>query len=287
MNFYNETTYNGELWLRDANNNVVSANNYLSAIYLKYETIDVNFYNELKSNIIKKFDIFYDSFLIQTSNVFIFEKYKIQDSQIIPANQINNYFTNSYLDYWFDETKKKVYFVAKLDSNFTPPETQNNKAFVKFGFEFYEFDIKTGQIKYILSDLLNFDLLNPVNFSTTNGIFEDFKLTYNPDTNNFNISVIVRNDVNEMGLLSINFNEFEIKEVNAFIPFGTLAIQIPLTPTPTPTPTLTKFLTPTPTPTPTSTIPTAPAPSQTPTPSATRSTSPAPATVKALYISFE
>jgi hypothetical protein len=224
MNFYNETIYNGELWLRDTNDNVVSANNHLSGIYIKYRQSNPTFYNELTSNIIKKFDIFYDCFLIQNQIGFIFEKYKVQDSLIVPFTQTNNYFEDSYLDYWFDETKKKVYFITKNNTDFISPLPQDNKAFIKFAFTLNVFDIKTGQISMLIDEILNFDLFNPVNFSTSNGIFEDPKLTYNPDTNNFNISVIVRNDVNEMGILSINLNEFEVKEVNSFIPFGKLAL---------------------------------------------------------------
>jgi hypothetical protein len=291
MNFYKETTYNGELWLRDTNDNVVSANSYLSAIYEKYNTFNdifqFSFYGDLALNIIKKFDVFYDCFLIQTNNGFIFEKYKVQDLSIVPFTQINNYYRNSYLDYWFDETKKKVYFITKNETDFSLPEPQNNKAYVKLAFTFNVFDIKTGKISILMNELLNFNLFNPINLSKSNGIFEDPKLTYNPDTNNFNISVIIRNDVNEMGLLSINLNEFEIKEVNSFIPFGTLALPeeiIAPTATPTPTPTVTQFLTPTPTPTPTITNSSTPIPSQTPTPT---STPPATQAVRTLYISFE
>jgi hypothetical protein len=82
-------------------------------------------------------------------------------------------------------------------------------------------------------------------------------------------------EYNEFGLISINFNEKDIKEINTFIPFGNVK---PLTYTPPSTPTPTPTVTPTPvTPTPTPThLP--PTPTPTPTPSKEA--------VKSLFVAF-
>lgn len=270
MNFYTESNYNGELWLRDTNDNVVPANQLLKFIYLKYKDKNNDFYNDLTSNFIKKFDVFYDSFYIETENGYIFEKYKMQDSLIYPFTQINNHNISILnIDYWFDEIDKKVYFinVRKPQDILTPVQ---NTALIQYSFTFNVFDIKTGIIKKLLDENLAFDLLNPENLTNLNDIKEDPKLTYNPDTNNFNVSFIIRNQIKKLGLISIILNKFEIKKINTFIPFGTLSIhkEVPLppftsqTPTPTPSPAAASQ-TPTPTPTPTFLTPT-PTPTQLP-----------------------
>jgi hypothetical protein len=299
MNFYTETNYNGELWLRDTNDNVVPANQLLSSIYFKYSDINSTFYNDLTSNDIKKFDVFYDSFYIETPHGYIFEKYKIQDTQIYPYNQANNYnFSILNTDYWFDEIKKKVYFINTNNSTETVTQYKDS-ALMKYAFSFNVFDINTGIIKTLLNESLFFDILNPVNLTSLRDLKEDPKLTYNSYTNNFNISFIIRNIIKQMGLVSITLNESEIENINAFIPFGTLAkhIEIPPTPSPTPTntttPNQTQTPTPTPTPnqtqtlTPTPTLTPSKTPTHTPTPTPTPSSSPIVASVKSIFISFE
>jgi hypothetical protein len=285
MNFYTETNYNGELWLRDTNDNVLPAYQLLSSIYEKYKDINSTFYNDLTSNIIKKFDVFYDSFYIETNNGYFFEKYFIQNSLIYPYSQVNNYnYSTLNTDYWFDEINKKIYYINTNIQNYLVSPVENS-SLLAYAFTFKVFDIQTGISKTLLDESLIFDVLYPQNLLDLSDLKEDPKLTYNKDTNNFNISFIVRNNINQMGLISIILNETEIKKIDAFIPFGTLRIheEIPVTPpstpTPTPTPTATYVTLPTPTPT-QSLMPLVPTSTPTPTPSQT-----IPA-VKSLYISF-
>jgi hypothetical protein len=284
MNFYTETDFNGELWLRDSNDNVLPANQLLSSIYIKYRSTNSTFYNDLTSNIIKRFDSFYDTFFIETENGYFFEKYKIENFEIYPYNQINNYnISTKEIDYWFDENENKIFFVNTnpISNTVNPIE---NSALIRYSFSFNVFDIKTGRIDVLLNENLEFDVLRPENLTDLSDIKEDPKLTYNPDTNNFNISFIIRNNANKMGIISIILNEYEIKKIDAFIPFGTLRVhtEIPVSPVPTatPSPTVTPTISVTPTPTPT--IQTSP----TPTPTISRTPAPSPV-VKTIYISFE
>jgi len=54
MNFYIDTNYVGELWLRDADNNVSTASSMLSSIFSKYEQYP-DFYYDLSYNLITRF----------------------------------------------------------------------------------------------------------------------------------------------------------------------------------------------------------------------------------------
>jgi hypothetical protein len=257
MNFYNELSYTGQIWTRDSFDNILTLNQKVSSIYEKYKFFNLNFYKELQSNNIISFDVFYDSIFLQTKTGYIFEKYTSNDDTISPYNKINNFNSNKVnnLDYWFDEKNKIVYIFE-----FTFPETPNipinpytNLATIQYAFTFRQFDTKTGEFKNLLKDNIRFYISDYIDFDNTNGITEDPKLTYNSDTELFNASFIIKNTSNSVGLISMNFDKKEIKEVNVYIPFGKVKpygfIPTP-TPTPTTTPPSTPVQTPTPTPTP-------------------------------------
>ena len=261
MKLYTDSNYHGELWLRDAQNNVQEANIVLSAVYLKYQSQYPDFYYDLNLNLITRFDVFYDSFFIQTANGYIFEKVIFENSKIQPYSLFNFYSptqTNN-IDYWFDEQNKKVYFCGFND--IISDRSQN----IKFSLFFKEFDIKTGKINefYNKNVVLIFDTVT--NLLSSNGKKDDPKLTYNADTNIFNVSFLIKNDIDQNALISINLNQNDILEINSFIPYGTLnsnrssVNEFVPTPTHTPTPTNTPTITPTitntitPTPTPTCT----------------------------------
>jgi hypothetical protein len=214
MNTYNDTNLLGQLWMRDINNNVIEATNALSAVYLKYQTIQPLFFSELTSNNITKFDIFYDTLFIQTNSGYVFEKIKYDTSGILPYSEFNHYIQNqsNNIDYWFNEKNKKIYFygfytLENSTSNFT------------LSTYFNVFDINTGNYKNLYNPVINFGSItnsNPIS------MVEDPKMTFNIDTNTFNISFIVRNYNNTFGLVSINFNENEILEINSFLPYPEL-----------------------------------------------------------------
>jgi hypothetical protein len=299
MNFYRERELEGQLWVRDVNDQIQPANIVLSAFYLKYQIPNQSFYNDLMLNSIIKFDIFYDTFFIQTSGGYIFEKYVTQNSQIIPYNKINNFNglqTNNNIDYWFSETKKIVYTIEFIKPILNFIEPTEDGAILQFGINFKAFNLQTGETKILLNELTTIELTSAVDLMESNGIKEDPKLTFNSYTNNFNLSFLIRNDVKKFGIVSINFNEFETKEINLYIPYGivknatntyikpapTATPNSSQTPTPTNTPTQTQTPTQTHTPTKTS------IPTKTPTPTPTPTSTGLPVmTVKAIYITFE
>jgi hypothetical protein len=253
MNFYNDTNFTGELWLRDVNNNVQEAGTVLSAVFLKYKDLYPDFYYDLNFNIITKFDVFYDSFYIQTPNGYIFEKVSFQNYKMLPYSLFDHRspLGSNNIDYWFDEINKKVYFCG-----FSEVEPVTGKS-INFSLFFKEFDINANKIKEFYTKSIHLSLDNTSNLLSSYGIKDDPKLTYNADTNIFNVSFLVKNDIRQNALISINLNQNNILEVNSFIPFGELNTvksyvteYIP-TPTPTPTPTVTKTPTRTPTVTPT------------------------------------
>jgi hypothetical protein len=272
MDFYNDTNFSGELWLRDASNNVKESSVILSAVFLKYKDQYPDFYYDLNLNIITKFDVFYDSFFIQTPNGYIFEKIVFQNSNFLPHSQFDHYspLQINNIDYWFDEINKKIYFCGFED---IPLVTSKALRFTLF---FKEFNIQNGKINDFYTKLVHLALDSTTNLLSSNGVKDDPKLTYNADTNVFNVSFLIKNDVQQNALISINLNQNDILEVNSFIPYGQLNLnnsyinQFNITPTPTHTPTRTV----TPTHTPTPTITRTPTPTLTITPTITPTRTP-------------
>jgi hypothetical protein len=129
MNNFTTNNTTGELWIRTPQGIKDTANNVLSAVYLKYNSY-TNFYSELTSNQITRFEIFYDNIFIETPSGCIFEKLLDQNGSFIPYN-LSNLFTAKHtaapgfvafstkVDYWFNESRKKIYFcnINVLESN--------------------------------------------------------------------------------------------------------------------------------------------------------------------------
>jgi len=299
MDFYREKELEGQLWIRNTNDQVQPANVVLSAIYLKYKIPTPSFYEDLISNNIVKFDVFYDTFFIQTSGGYFFEKYTVQNSEIIPYNKINNFNglqTKNNIDYWFSENKKIVYTVEFIRPSLDFIEPTEDGAILQFGFNFKSFNLETSETKILLNELTTIELISAVDLMESNGIKEDPKLTYNAYTNNFNLSFLIRNDVKKFGIVSINFNEFETKEINLYIPYGIVknSTNTYIKPIPTATPNTSQTPTPTNTPTQTQTPTQTNTPTRTPTPTRTQTPTPTPtptpappSMVKTIYITFE
>jgi hypothetical protein len=216
----NET---GQLWMRDFNNTVRPLNESLSSIYLKYEKEQTLFFTELTSNNIKRFDVFYDSIFIQTNQGYIFEKYKLKNSEIVPYDKILNYnpnISNLDLDYWFDESEQIIYIFEFSDTGiYISPNPVYG--LIQIAFNFKSFDTKTNVISNLLSERFNLWIYKPKGLSISNGTKGNPKLSYNPETKTFNVSFSIKNDdYDSFGLISINFKKNKILEINTAIPFG-------------------------------------------------------------------
>ena len=225
MNYYEELSQPGKLWIRTPNGEKFSANQALSAIFSKYKPLTSSFYFDLNENNIERFDVIYDTIFVETSAGCAFEKFYVEDLSIKPYSQANLFypFYSSKIDYWYSETSNKIYYVDILDIyRGEQPYTTPSLAFVFF-LAVNEFDCITGSTKSRAVYKIQIGI-NELNSEWLRNLYtiENPKLTYNPDTQIYNVSFILRNYNNKFGLISINLKEgkrFEVLELNAFLPY--------------------------------------------------------------------
>lgn len=225
MSLFYDKQIPGELWMRDLKDNVAPAYSVLSSVYLKYKDISSCFYSELTSNNILRFDLFYDTFFIETPTGYIFEKFYIENEQIKPYNQLNflNYKKTTTVDYWFDEKKNKVFYgeIYCFDDMYKDPLD----FYFSFILIFKVFDCNTGLTRVLLLDQVKVGYFSQTNWDNTKFFVENPKITYNTDTKTFNVSFIIRNSVYSFGMLSVNILNSDspyITEVNGFLPYFTI-----------------------------------------------------------------
>lgn len=225
MSIYNNNNITGDFWVRDFNGNIYTAFQMLSNVISKYQiSQSKNFYNEVKNNNVNKFDIFYDSIFLETPSGYVFEKTILENNQLYAYNQFD-YFNQKYStnpDYWFDENEKSVYICDFIDS------VQNSVSSINLNLIFNKFNINNGFTTNLLNVTATVILLSAQNIYYTHTLREDPKLTYNPDTNTFNVSFLLKNDIQQFGIISINIkktNNFKIDHIDAYIPFAVVDIK--------------------------------------------------------------
>lgn len=226
MSLYIQNESEGKLWLRNILGNIESGTQMLSAIYKKYENANGSntLYNQLTSNQILKFDTFYDCIFIQTKSGCFFEKINIDElSNLIPYTKYYYYNPKktTHVDYWFDETDKKIYFT---DIEYVSNISLN----IVFNLYLYEFDMVSGITELKTKEQINFKFKTATSLLGIDPSFETPKIAYNPDTKNYNVSFILRNNENTFGLISILIkkqNTFKIIKIDGIIPYGGLDIE--------------------------------------------------------------
>lgn len=222
MSIYYNKQIPGELWLRDLGNNVTAGNKVLSSIFLKYKNVNETFYSELTSNKINRFDVIFDTLFVETNSGFIFEKFYIDSGSIVPFNQINffNFRKNTTVDYWYSEQKNKIFFTEiayVIDTNKQPSDK-----YISFTLIFNSFDCNTGLPIPLIRKEIKIAYKSIENWDDNNFKLENPKITYNPDTKTFNVSFILRNSINSLGLVSINISDKdapEILKITGFLPY--------------------------------------------------------------------
>jgi hypothetical protein len=224
MSVYNEDESGGKLWLRDCIGNIETANNVLSSIYVKYTNANNNdlFYKQLTSNNITKFDVFYDCIFLETEAGCFFEKIVIDENNHLNPHTKNFFFNNrktTKIDYFFDETKNIVCFVdIELLS------VSNN--YFTFILRLNEFNCETGLTSVKLKERVEIKFKLVSYWDNFTPKIESPKLTYNPDSKNFNVSFIFKNSIKQFGLLSIgikNLNdEYSIFRIDGLVQFAIL-----------------------------------------------------------------
>lgn len=228
MGLFSTQTITGDLWLRSLDGNIQPSTDKLSAIYLKYQPINELFFNELSANQITRFDMFYDTIFLETNSGFIFEKIDVDsNNNITPYQNNSNYFQKGYtpIEYWFDETNLKIYFVD-IRSGVQSTDT----------FDFYfiltEFDCQTGMLKNGLKKYIKMYLNGMVTntWGGDNANIEKPLICYNKETKRYNVSFVFRNKLNKIALISIfltNTGEFVMEKINGLVPFCNSAEILP------------------------------------------------------------
>lgn len=223
MSLYIQNKNTGELWLRNAIGKIESASDVLSAIYLKYSEIDgtSTFYEELKNNQITRFDVFYDCIFVETKSGCFFEKIDVNENRsLVPYTK--TYFYNpkqtTQVDYWLNEYQHEIYFTdINLVSIF-----QNT--FI-FDVSLKVFDCDTGLTTLKMNERVELYFSTSTTWFDFIPVIENPKLTYNPDTKNYNISFVFRSRTGDFALLSLMIkleDEFKIFKIDGIVPFATL-----------------------------------------------------------------
>lgn len=223
MSLYIQSKNTGELWLRNSIGKIESANDLLSAIYLKYSDIPEsnNFYNELNSNQITRFDIFYDCIFVETKSGCFFEKIDVNENRsLVPFTK--TYFFNSQkttqIDYWLNEYERKVYF---SDIEFV---TILGNSFV-FNIFLKQFDCQSGNTTLKMNERVELYFSAAESWFDFQPVIENPKLTYNPDTKTYNVSFVFRSKTGQFALLSLMIvleKTFKISKIDGIVPFATL-----------------------------------------------------------------
>ena len=166
---------------------------------------------DITANNIRKLDVIQDIILLETPSGFFIDKFEILDGVPVPVGNYDNsvLYSDSYsMDYWFDETEKKIYTVCGGISAF--PNNSNN-----FIYNIHEFLI--GENIYKKKATLYFDIICPIIDKV-----EPLKLCYNQDTKIFNMSTIFQisgiSDINLFSANLENIDSFVIDSLNVVLP---------------------------------------------------------------------
>jgi hypothetical protein len=205
--------------MRTPSGKILPSTDALSALNLKYSTINPNFHSELINNEIKRFDFFYDVIFIETASGYIFDKLSKNKNVLIPENNDNRLTTtengNKFPDYWLDEVNKKIYVVDNEIKYWTSTS-------VKINVKIKQFDIT----KNLYSTKFSYDIeLIYNNTITKKPTIEPCKISYNLDTRCFNVSFILRGNAEEFGLISSTLKKNQnlvINNINCLLPYTTV-----------------------------------------------------------------
>lgn len=220
MSLYNEAETKGKLWLRNPSGIVENGSTLLSSIYLKYSENN-DFYNNLINNEITRFDVFYDCLFIETENGCFFEKIFVDENNTFQPFTRNYFFNQkktTKIDYWFNENEQKIYFVD-IEYNTI---ANNNFSFI---LHLKEFDCNSGITEQKVKQYVDLKFINPKDWFNFTPIIETPKLTYNPNSTNYNVSFIFRSKLKQFALLSLMLSKkrkFEVTKIDGIVPFLTL-----------------------------------------------------------------
>lgn len=213
----------GPLYIRTSKNEIYEANQLLSSVYIKYSPYK-NVYHDITNNNIEKMDVIYDTLYIKTSSGCFFEKIYSDNNNIFPSNLTTSYYPlcTFPMDYWYSENKNKIYFIDVQDVYKNTIGSHPLSSF-KFLFNFGVYNCSIGSVENLYKYETSIYPLTGSEWVNNLYIMKDPKLTYNTDTNLFNISFILKNYKNQLGIVSINLinnKAFDVSELNMFTTYS-------------------------------------------------------------------
>jgi hypothetical protein len=227
----------GELWVKDSNDNITPFNIAFSSVFIKYQNNQQTnlFFNKLSSNEILNYEIFYDSIFIQTEFGSCIDRYKSENNNIfVYDSKINYLYQNkNEISYWFDEQDHKVYIFGflpddnvKVTEYISPDSDKWVFKQISINFQFFVYDIKKNNLKELLNKKIKYWVGNEYSkWKILPKAFSNLKskplLSFNPDTKTFNVSFTIKeNTDSEFGIISINFKKTKVLEINNWIPWA-------------------------------------------------------------------
>jgi hypothetical protein len=201
---YHNTT--GNLWIRTVYDNILSDETALSAIYLKYITNN-SLYSQLSSSQIQNFDVIYNTLIIELSSYILFEQ--------ISFDYVSNTFKNTnttskvfhlsasnilFGGYWFNEEDKNITICTCTSST--------SAGFDYIYPDLYQLNIDSFLMKRVYSGFNDDTLLFPsgINLSSLDSPI----LTYNKDTDAFNVSTLAKDLNNKCYIISIQIGKNQL-----------------------------------------------------------------------------
>jgi hypothetical protein len=200
MTIFKKQTETGEFWFKGLNGEKIEGPTALEPFIQKYQNLS-SITNILSGNKIAKFDVIDNTIIIIGENAYLIEEFQVIDNKIHPLNNYNNSYSYplsafSSVDYWYFEKEKELsvfnFILNEFDFNIS----------VKFLKSGLEINKKTLTFETGLSGIT---FVNPI------------KVTFNPNTNDFNVTTIFyKTPTSNFSLFSVNINK-NLKNVNPVI----------------------------------------------------------------------
>lgn len=193
----------GHLWVRTPYDNILPGATALSAIYAKY-TNQSSIYSELTGSDIFSFDVVYDVLIIELDNYVLFEKIEFD----YDANTFKNTNTSSkifavsadntfYGGFWFHEKENRLTVAMCISSSYL------NVPYIYA--ELYRINLTNFSMEKIYSGKDDTSLILPTTSTFTR--VDAPILTYNRDTDTFNISIFAKDEDNKCFIISMDIRD--------------------------------------------------------------------------------
>jgi hypothetical protein len=205
VSIYNKRHQNpGELWVRTPYDNIVPGATALSAIYAKYATVPA-VYSQLSAGEIYSIDVIYDVLVIELADFVLFEKIEFDytNNTIKNTNTTSKVFNLSadnmyYGGFWFHEKDKRLTVCTCVSSSYGG---------IPYIYpELFRIGLDNFSIERIYTGYEDTNVLLPI----TQVFFTEVdapQLTYNNDTDTFNVSILCKDANKKVYIISIDVTD--------------------------------------------------------------------------------